>query len=1566
MKDKTMHRSLFKRFFSAQSKDNLSNQLELSTKSSTTLFTVPSDALADSMQALEPRIMLDAAAVATATEAVADQVATEQAIAATTDAGDEVVPPVVRQSEALQDAIGMLGSVSNANEIIFIDSSVDNYHQILASINPSAAVVLLQADRDGLEQIADLLQTRQDIDSIHIISHGDAGQLYLGNSALTHESIRGEHADELLTIAAALSDSADILIYGCNFAEGELGEITAQALANATGADIAASDDLTGAANLGGDWDLEFATGSIEAEAISAEAFSGVLAAVPLAFTNAQFVDGATVPDIYGGTSDGDGTDFSVGDQFLFEDVDGGAAGGVDAVVTITEYTYIDSITGNDLSVGGTVLPSLQTIDDTANGIPEALQPILNAPPGLGQNEEFSVIFTVEYFSAGTANPLLVSSFVTPIDIDGNSAANSTRESVAVTAPVVSITQNDPTTLDTTLTRDNGETTITLVQPDSTNFNPGITPPLPLAGGTLAAGQFAATFEVQDATEFTIELKTLTGTNVATPNRFYSLVFDQVTFQNPVTLSIPLVDLDGNDSSGLSDLDYTNVNPYNLNDNVAGISIADTDISITDSDTALVNLQSATVNLTNTIGGDRLSVNAAMLLADYGIVATGDGTSSITLVGDSSIANYEAALASITYSTTDTVLNTTDRIIEVTVNNGDIDSPAATSIINILAAPTVNTGGEVNTAQPTVTGTFDEVNATNTGLQVSIDGTDYVLGVDPELTSDGNGNWILNLEGSVQTLAESSFNVVASNIDSMGAIIDSDNTANEVVVDFIAQPDTYSTSINNPLVIAFANAGVLQNDNDNSVLIVSEVNSVPFTGSGTAATTAGGSVVLNEDGTFTYTPLAGFSGVDTFTYTIADANGNVNAPVTVTIDVSAEIQAINDTVNANEDNILNVNAASGVLANDVDLTPGSSALNVTAITDPANNNTGVVGNPFLLDSGALVTLNMDGSYSYNPNGQFDTLASGESVADNFQYTVSDGVNTVTALVTVIVTGTDDAPVLTANPDNPVFAEDGSAVDVFDNVLIDTVEPGQTIENITFTVTNVTEGSDEILTIDGVEIPLVAGGPINTVNGYSVTVTVSGNDITVSLTTTGAAPNAIQTLVDELSYQNNNQGPTLTPRDISVTSISDSGSSTGANENTSAPLITSTVALTASNDPLDAIDNTYTTAININVTGNVITDDTGAGVDNDPDNTPITVDPEFTSTPANGSVVVSTDGSFIYTPDSGFEGTDTFTYRAVTPTTITGLNYELFDIVPAGFTVDNIPLTNPDFTGTATDFDVDALALPLTGSLNTFAIRYTGFINIETAGVYNFRTTSDDGSSLSIDGVELVDNDGLHSARTVTSAGTFLSAGPHLITVEFFENFGQESLVVEFSGPDTGGLGSFSNLSGSDALVTADMDTATVTINIENMAPLNTVPGMQTVAEDTLLAFTGINTISVNDIDGNLESTQLSVNDGVLNVDLAGTGATISAGANDSGSLTLSGTQTQINAALATLSYQGNLDFNGNDTLTVLSTDSAGTPLSDSDTVDITVNPVNDAPINTVPGAQTVLEDTALNITGIKC
>ncbi|HEX2401458.1 MAG TPA: Ig-like domain-containing protein, partial [Mycobacterium sp.] len=156
--------------------------------------------------------------------------------------------------------------------------------------------------------------------------------------------------------------------------------------------------------------------------------------------------------------------------------------------------------------------------------------------------------------------------------------------------------------------------------------------------------------------------------------------------------------------------------------------------------------------------------------------------------------------------------------------------------------------------------------------------------------------------------------------------------------------------------------------------------------------------------------------------------------------------------------------------------------------------------------------------------------------------------------------------------------------------------------------------------------------------------------------------------------------------------------------------------------------------------------------------------------------------------------------------------------------------------------------------------------------------------------------------------------------------------------------------------TFNSNTATTYMHVvapANAPPVNTVPGAQSIAEDTTLPIAGV---SVADVDGGTLTTTLSVSSGTLNV-IAVPGVS----GNGSASVTITGTAAQINVALAGLSYTGNLNFNGADTLTVETTDGTDT---DTDTIAITVNPVNDAPVNTVPGAQIVAEDTALPIAGV--
>ena len=238
--------------------------------------------LDSALLALESRIMFDGAAAATGGEVAGDQVAQDQAEAAVNpEAGGEASSQETGEQDSLIQALATHEPQSNRREIIFIDTSVEDYQTLISGIDSNAEVVLLNSMSDGIEQIAQVVSERNGIDAIHIVSHGDQAELRLGTSVLTIDSMNGKYADELAIIGGAMSDSADFLIYGCNFGEGESGNEAATLLAELTGADIAASSDITGAEALGGDWDLEVRTGTIESEVIVdkqvQEEYAGVL-----------------------------------------------------------------------------------------------------------------------------------------------------------------------------------------------------------------------------------------------------------------------------------------------------------------------------------------------------------------------------------------------------------------------------------------------------------------------------------------------------------------------------------------------------------------------------------------------------------------------------------------------------------------------------------------------------------------------------------------------------------------------------------------------------------------------------------------------------------------------------------------------------------------------------------------------------------------------------------------------------------------------------------------------------------------------------------------------------------------------------------------------------------------------------------------------------------------------------------------------------------------------------------------------------------------------------------------
>ncbi|MGI9336189.1 MAG: DUF4347 domain-containing protein, partial [Gammaproteobacteria bacterium] len=216
----------------------------------------------------EPRYLFDAAAAATAADAAQDAAADAQADAALERhrESDSGTPPPPTEAERLAAALAEPASPPERTELVVFDMRVEDAATLVEGVDPNAEVVFLDRDRDGVEQIAEALRGRTGIGALHIVSHGREGALTLGTGTLDAGSIEGEYREALAEIGEALAEDADLLVYGCNFGAGEKGGDAVEALAAATGADVAASEDTTGAAALGGDWALEARSGPLETE----------------------------------------------------------------------------------------------------------------------------------------------------------------------------------------------------------------------------------------------------------------------------------------------------------------------------------------------------------------------------------------------------------------------------------------------------------------------------------------------------------------------------------------------------------------------------------------------------------------------------------------------------------------------------------------------------------------------------------------------------------------------------------------------------------------------------------------------------------------------------------------------------------------------------------------------------------------------------------------------------------------------------------------------------------------------------------------------------------------------------------------------------------------------------------------------------------------------------------------------------------------------------------------------------------------------------------------------------
>ena len=186
---------------------------------------------------------------------------------------------------------------ASSKQIIFIDSQVEDYQLLAKGTLPGIEIVILNDHSDGIKQITSILNQRNNLTAVHIVSHGSPGCLYLGNTHLSLDTLTQYQLDLKTWFSQSPSDversganplglpvsqSPQLLIYGCNVAAGDAGAEFITKLNKLTGAEIAASTTPIGNANLGGNWELDVTSNHQKTfspfSEITKQNYSGVLA----------------------------------------------------------------------------------------------------------------------------------------------------------------------------------------------------------------------------------------------------------------------------------------------------------------------------------------------------------------------------------------------------------------------------------------------------------------------------------------------------------------------------------------------------------------------------------------------------------------------------------------------------------------------------------------------------------------------------------------------------------------------------------------------------------------------------------------------------------------------------------------------------------------------------------------------------------------------------------------------------------------------------------------------------------------------------------------------------------------------------------------------------------------------------------------------------------------------------------------------------------------------------------------------------------------------------------------
>jgi len=584
---------------------------------------------------------------------------------------------------------------------------------------------------------------------------------------------------------------------------------------------------------------------------------------------------------------------------------------------------------------------------------------------------------------------------------------------------------------------------------------------------------------------------------------------------------------------------------------------------------------------------------------------------------------------SYTYTITDSGGNTSTATVTINVTPVANDDAYATAFNTpITVAATGVLGNDIGTGLSVTSNT----NPTNGSVTQNADGS---LTYTPNATYSGSDSYTYTISDGNGGTATATVNLTISP--------DADD-------------DAYTTPANTVLNVPAA--GVLVNDDGTGITVTS--NTGPLFGA----------VTQNADGSLSYTPAAGFSGPDSYTYTITDSSGGT---ATATVNILVTPTAVDDTYAVAYETTLNVNALAGVFDNDLATSP-----TVTANTNPTNGS---------------LTINADGSFSYTPNAGF-------TGPDSFTYTLTDSSGqTSTATVTLNVAppgapvANDDSYQTTVDTPLVVAAtgvlgnDSGTAITVTSNtnptngIVTQNADGSLTYtpnagysgpDSYTYTITDsALQTATATVTID--VTPVATDDAYSVAAGATLITPVAGvliNDLGSGLTVTNNTNPSFGTLT-----QNANGSFTYTPDagfsgpDTYTYTITDSSGQTD----------TATVTITV--NPV-AVDDAYSTSTNtplVTAGPGVLSNDLGSL---------LTV--TANTNPTNGSVTQNADGSFTYTPNAGYSGLDSYTY------TITD-DVGQTDVATVNITVNPLATNNAYTTNQSV-----TLTVPATGILGNDA------------------------------------------------------------------------------------------------------------------------------------------------------------------------------------------------------------------------------------------------------------------------